>query len=59
MLTGGTIIDSPRSPEWIGNQNGCGIMNNMCQFGDMYGSEAFYYVEYWGSRTKLSLFLSA
>ena len=59
MLTGGTVPDSTNAREWIGNQNGCGILNSMCQFGQIHYNEVRYYVVYWGSRTILSLFLSA
>lgn len=62
MLTGGTIFGTgSRTAEWVGNAGGCGIMNHMVQFDDYdYSSNSHkYYTVNWGSRNKLSLFLSA
>ena len=50
MLTGGTVFGTgTRIAEWIGNKNGFGIMNNMCQFGDVNGSVISYLTINWGS----------
>ena len=51
MLTGGILIDITNSAwiEWVGNERGCGIMNNMCEVGqdDPYGPN--YAPAVWGS----------
>lgn len=31
--------------QWVGNARGCGIMNNMCQFGDNISNEISYSVK--------------
>ena len=50
MLTGGGVVPGAAASEWVGNERGCGIMNNMCEFGqdDPYGTN--YAPALWGSR---------
>ena len=59
MLTGGGAVHGATAWEWFGNERGCGILNSMCQFGQDASDGINYTPASWGSRTKLSLFLSA
>lgn len=59
MLTGGGgVAHGATAWEWFGNERGCGILNSMCQFGQIHYNDIIYSPAICGSRTKLSSFLS-